>query len=142
MGCPGVGLLLEMARSVQRIAPELGVVPVVHWVVGEPEAGERVAAELAALKAAGFVRVLLDARVGAELGGTGVALDWAAVAAAIAPVRVGMEIILAGGLRPETVREAIRVLGPSGVDVASGVELEPGRKSVERVRAFVAAARL
>ena len=140
-GLPGGGSVLALARAVRERAPELGVVPVVHWVVGEPDAAEQVVGELVAYKAAGFRRVLLDAKVGAELGGTGVALDWAAVAAAIAEVRDGMEIILAGGLRPETVREAIRVLAPWGVDVASGVELEPGRKSVERVRAFVVAAR-
>lgn len=140
-GVPGGGRVVQLAGVVRGMAPELGVVPVVHWVVGDAGAGARVAAELAALKAAGFGRVLLDAKVAAEMGGTGVALDWAAVAGAIAKVRVGMEVILAGGLRPETVAEAVRVLKPWGVDVASGVEMVPGRKSVERVRHFVAAAR-
>ena len=50
-------------------------------------------------------------------------------------------MILAGGLRAETVCDAIRSLQPDGVDVASGVEAEPGRKSPEKLRAFLAAAR-
>lgn len=49
-------------------------------------------------------------------------------------------VILAGGLRPENVVEAIRAVHPWGVDVASGVESEPGRKDVRRVRRFVALA--
>lgn len=69
-------------------------------------------------------------------GGSGRRLDvaLAAQAAALRP------LLLAGGLTPETVAEAIRAVRPQGVDVASGVEAAPGRKDPARVRAFVRAA--
>ena len=51
------------------------------------------------------------------------------------------KIVLAGGLTPENVAEAIRQVRPAAVDVASGVEISPGRKSLELVRAFIEAAR-
>jgi phosphoribosylanthranilate isomerase len=50
-------------------------------------------------------------------------------------------VILAGGLRPENVSEAIAALQPWGVDVASGVEASPGVKDPERLKAFIANAR-
>jgi phosphoribosylanthranilate isomerase len=86
---------------------------------------------------------LVDAGVPAgggadRLGGTGVRVDWRALAGAD-PLDVPMA--LAGGLGPENVAEAIRVTGVVAVDAASGVEAAPGRKDAVRMRAFVAAAR-
>lgn len=82
--------------------------------------------------------VLLDAMVqGAMPGGTGVAFDWK-LACAVAHER---KLTLAGGLRPENVGEAIRIVRPYRIDVASGVELAPGIKDRARVRALVAAVR-
>lgn len=71
-------------------------------------------------------------------GGTGKTADWAM----IRKFAEKQTIILAGGLRPENVAEAIRqVRRPWGVDVASGVESAPGVKDLEKVRAFIGAVR-
>jgi phosphoribosylanthranilate isomerase len=79
--------------------------------------------------------VLLDAHDPVRHGGTGQVIDWSR-AAAFATRR---PVILAGGLTPANVGEAIRVVQPYGVDVASGVEERPGIKSSAALRAFVAA---
>jgi phosphoribosylanthranilate isomerase len=80
--------------------------------------------------------VLLDALVPGALGGTGVALPWAELAVDVQRARRDVPIVLAGGLRPENVAEAIGVLSPDAVDVSSGVESAPGIKDHERMRAF------
>lgn len=84
--------------------------------------------------------LLLDAYAPNEYGGSGATMDWALGAAAVQewPDR---QIVLAGGLTPDNVAEAIRQVRPAAVDVASGVEISPGRKSLELVRAFIEAAR-
>ena len=78
---------------------------------------------------------LLDAFVEGQAGGTGMAISWdlARHAKGKAP------IILSGGLRPETVGQAVRLVRPYGVDVSSGVERSPGRKDHKKVREFLAA---
>jgi phosphoribosylanthranilate isomerase len=68
-------------------------------------------------------------------GGTGRTLDWKLAHSASRHGR----IILAGGLTPENIAEAIRVAEPYAVDVASGVEARPGRKDPARLRALFAA---
>ncbi len=70
--------------------------------------------------------------------GSGKVFDWA-LCERVPP---GARVLLAGGLRPSNVAEAIATVRPWGVDVATGVESEPGRKDPGKVRAFVAAARL
>jgi phosphoribosylanthranilate isomerase len=83
-------------------------------------------------------RILTDAKVEGALGGTGQRFDWDLVRA-LAGKR---KLILAGGLEPTNVREAVRTLGPFGVDVASGVESgDPRRKDSDKVFTFVAEAR-
>lgn len=84
--------------------------------------------------------VLLDAKVGEALGGTGVALDWPALAPAVARVRGSRRLVLAGGLVPSNVARAIAIIDPDVVDVSSGVEIAPGVKDHARMAAFAAAA--
>lgn len=80
---------------------------------------------------------LLDARVPGNVGGTGKTFDWTL---AVEPAR-RLPVILAGGLTPDNVTEAVRRVRPYGVDVSSGVESSPGRKDPHKVRDFVANAR-
>jgi phosphoribosylanthranilate isomerase len=89
------------------------------------------------------VAALLDASHGGVSGGTGKSFDWERTAAVVREVQeaIGGKVIVAGGLDAENVGEAIAAFAPWGVDVASGVESAPGKKDVERLRAFVAAAR-
>jgi phosphoribosylanthranilate isomerase len=84
-------------------------------------------------------RLLVDAKVGGQLGGTGHTLDWALVE----PLARARQLILAGGLTPENVARAVEMVRPWGVDVASGVEVagDPRRKDPEKLRRFVSAAR-
>ncbi len=75
-------------------------------------------------------------------GGTGIKFDWKkAVPIAEGMRQGGVKLVIAGGLTPENVSEAIAILQPWGVDVASGVEAKPGKKDPEKVRAFVRAVR-
>jgi phosphoribosylanthranilate isomerase len=75
-------------------------------------------------------------------GGTGRTFNWnKAVPIAEAMRRGGVNLVVAGGLTPENVGEAMRVLKPFGVDVVSGVEARPGKKDPSKVRAFVKAVR-
>jgi phosphoribosylanthranilate isomerase len=78
------------------------------------------------------VTILLDVHDPVKKGGTGRTIDWS-IAAAIAR---GRDIVLAGGLTPENVREAIAQVQPYGIDVSSGVEASPGIKDHERIRAL------
>lgn len=85
-------------------------------------------------------RIMLDAKApkNAERpGGHGTAFDWTLLKA----LEPGLEFILAGGLTPETVADAIRAVRPMGVDVSSGVERMPGIKDAALIRAFIAKAR-
>jgi phosphoribosylanthranilate isomerase len=78
---------------------------------------------------------LVDAAVKGAYGGTGVKADWS-VAAELA---TQYPLLLAGGLTPENVAEAVQQVKPWGVDVASGVESIPGVKDVSKMKAFVQA---
>lgn len=80
---------------------------------------------------------LLDARVQGQRGGTGATFDWQLLRG----ITWNRPIVLAGGLTPANVAEAIRQARPHAVDTSSGVESEPGKKDPARVRAFVVEAR-
>ncbi len=81
-------------------------------------------------------RLLVDAHVVGHYGGTGTRADWDAAAALAARV----PLLLAGGLTPDNVSDAIRRVRPWGVDVSSGVE-QDGQKDPQRMAAFVQAVR-
>jgi phosphoribosylanthranilate isomerase len=81
--------------------------------------------------------VLIDASVPGLYGGTGQTAPWHL----LADFKPGVPLILAGGLTPENVAEAIRIVKPYAVDVASGVESTPGKKDVDKMRRFIDAVR-
>ncbi len=83
--------------------------------------------------------VLLDAAVTGQFGGTGSTLPWAALKD-YQQWLGKTPLILAGGLNPENVVEAIHTVRPGGVDVASGVECSPGVKDALKLRSFIQAA--
>jgi len=81
--------------------------------------------------------VLVDARVSGMYGGTGQVAPWSV----LTDFQPRLPLILAGGLHAENVTEAIRLVRPYAVDVASGVESSPGRKDPEKMRRFIGTAR-
>jgi len=85
--------------------------------------------------------VLIDAHVKGEYGGTGKVADWPA-AKEYAVAEGGSSLVLAGGLTPDNVAEAIHAVSPAAVDTAGGVESSPGKKDPAMIEAFVRAARL
>jgi phosphoribosylanthranilate isomerase len=95
--------------------------------------------ELERLPLLGTRQVLLDAAVAGAYGGTGARADLELAAAAVTRFP-RLSVTLAGGLDPENVAEAVRVVRPYAVDVASGVECSPGRKDPYKMRDFVQAA--
>jgi len=119
---------MKLVRAVRLEAD--GLTSARRWLAAAESAGARPAL------------VIVDASTprnapGSALGGTGAKVDWAALAR---EPSLGVPIVLAGGLDPDNVAEAIRVTRVSGVDTASGVESAPGRKDPHKVRAFITAA--
>ncbi|MHB8214688.1 MAG: phosphoribosylanthranilate isomerase [Candidatus Sulfotelmatobacter sp.] len=85
--------------------------------------------------------ILLDSRSDGTAGGTGTTFDWGLVREMVQLMSLAVPVIVAGGLTPTNVSEAMRLFQPFGLDVASGVEARPGKKDAEKVRAFVKAVR-
>ncbi len=123
---------LETIPQLRAALPHVAIVKNVH-VEGEEA--------LDAAREAGGVAdaVLLDSKTKDRIGGTGTTHDWTISARIVR--EVPSPIILAGGLNPENVAEAIARVGPWAVDVNSGTKGPDGRKSHFRIRAFVAAAK-
>jgi len=131
-----------------RLRTEFGhsqfLIQTLHWALdADPaDAERRLRADLRSLGHHGVAdAILLDAKTAAASGGTGRSFDWSRARALLSAEAPKLRIILAGGLTPANVADAIRTLRPWGVDVVSGIESSPGKKDPARVRAFVAAAR-
>jgi phosphoribosylanthranilate isomerase len=114
----------EMPAGVAAVARRVPVIKVIRAAKGFSPA------KLGAFRAA--TAFLFDAAQAGQYGGTGKTADWG-VARAAAKSRF---IILAGGLTPENVGEAIRFVRPYAVDVASGVESRAGKKDHGKLREF------
>ncbi len=153
---PGLAARLREHFTQREGLPRLGLLRVLHYPreqapreqvqPAEHAAESSFAAQLGALRADhaadhAIDAVLVDSRSAMAQGGTGVRFDWAEASGAFLSVAPHLRLIVAGGLAPENVAEAIRLLRPWGVDVVSGVEASPGRKDPARVRAFIARAR-
>lgn len=81
--------------------------------------------------------ILVDAQAPGQYGGTGRTAPWEL----LANFKPGLPMILAGGLTPDNVAEAIRIVRPYAVDVASGIESSPGKKDHDKMRRFIENAR-
>jgi phosphoribosylanthranilate isomerase len=141
----------EMARAADAVGLDLlqlhGDEPV-DAIAGLPRpalkavrVGKGFAQDEALRYAAVAAGILVDTRLPGEThlpGGTGVPFDWTLVKGLARRVSF---LMLAGGLGPANVGEAVRAVRPHAVDVSSGVESLPGRKDPEKVRAFVRAVR-
>ena len=145
----------EAADRILQIAKETGIDTVQLHGDESPELCEKIAREnlkvikafrikdqssLAAMNGFRASAFLLDSYVPGQLGGTGAKFNWDL---AVQAAGLGTPIILAGGLVAENVGDAVSKVGPYGVDVSSGVELElaPGKKDHAKVRAFIEAVR-
>lgn len=130
--------------EIQRVASETGITTI--QLHGDEPAAYATALGWPVLKAAPIEHVngsldgwpddtivLLDAHDPVRRGGTGRTIDWSH-AADVASAR---RVVLAGGLTPENVRDAIAAVRPYGVDVSSGVEKAPGVKDFEKVKRFL-----
>ena len=122
-------------RLREHFGTKLRILCVVHF-------GADAAEQTAAIAADPSVdAVLVDSRTATAVGGTGIRFDWDKARASVFTSTGAIKLVAAGGLTPGNVAEAIETLRPWGVDVASGVEVTPGQKDPEKVRAFVANAR-
>ena len=148
-GLHGVQLHGELDFSLaeklrQQFDSSFFLIQTLHWDLNSDpaRAEDRLRHELRAVaRHSDIDAILLDTRTATASGGTGKTLDWARAREVLAAESGKLRIILAGGLTPDNVAEAIRTLRPWGVDVASGVEWQPGKKDPSRLRAFITAAR-
>jgi phosphoribosylanthranilate isomerase len=120
-----------------RIAGAVGDTPLIRTIaVANDAEADSLEAQATAWELRG-ARIVFDAEVAGELGGTGHRID----ADAVRPLLAGSRRGLAGGLSPDNVAAVICDLSPAMVDVSSGIESHAGHKDAELMRAFVAAAR-
>jgi phosphoribosylanthranilate isomerase len=99
------------------------------------EAADQARAFVRSEQVAAAPQLLVDAYRPGVYGGSGHTSDWGLAASLASQFR----ILLAGGLGPENVSQAIQEVQPWGVDVASGVESEPGKKNIQKIQDFISA---
>jgi phosphoribosylanthranilate isomerase len=141
-GLTGVQLHSDVAPDVaaqlrSRFGSALRILRVVHFGHG---AQEQVTA---IMRDTSVDAILVDSHTATAVGGTGIVFDWQQARDSVfqnGESRYG-RMVVAGGLTPGNVSEAIATLKPWGVDVASGVEASPGRKDPAKVRDFISCAR-
>ncbi len=123
-----------------HFASRVGIIQVVHWKIDAPnDQSKEIAQHIKGLTVAPEIdRILIDSKVNSSDGGTGMAFPWNQARLVFA---LHSKVILAGGLNPNNIREAIQQLKPWGVDVASGVESSLGKKDSTKLQAFIKAAR-
>jgi phosphoribosylanthranilate isomerase len=146
------GVSLDLAARLQDQLSGIRIIQTIHWVVNSEGRDSALHAQdsLRLIRNSGLAdRVLVDSkivdskigdsRIGDSIGGTGVPFPWDLARSVFQ--EEGPPRILAGGLRPDNVAEAISKLDPWGVDVVSGVESVPGRKDPDKLAAFIRIAR-
>lgn len=157
---PAVGVFVDAAADdVVRAAEALGLAAVQLHGDEPPEVADRLrAAGLSVWKALRVMRaeelteeldrwrgradaLLLEGVSHRGPGGVGASFPWAGLASAVPARPLRVKLVVAGGLTPANVEQAVSILDPDVVDVSSGVEEAVGRKSQRRVRAFIARAR-
>lgn len=121
--------------NIQRIRRALDIRTRFYTVLGVTEDAEAKGDEAQRMAESGIDGLLLDSRVGAKIGGTGQTHNWE-TSAAICDMLDPLPVILAGGLTPENVVEAIGTVRPYAVDIASGVETD-GKKDPAKVQALL-----
>jgi phosphoribosylanthranilate isomerase len=144
----------SLARHLaDRLAASVRIIQTLHWTLDQPSPhaptspatdspAVSLAAQIERIARLGLTdRILIDSKVGAALGGTGVPFDWPAAHALFASAPSGVHLIVAGGLNPRNVARAIAQLEPWGVDVSSGIEASPGRKDPVLLARFIENAR-
>lgn len=134
------GISARGIAALKTQLPQLRIIQTAHWKDEGQSAGEFSEQLLEINQTSGIDAVLVDSRTANASGGTGVAFDWNAARKALATPG-HKRLIVAGGLNPGNVQQAIALLQPWGVDVASGVESRPGRKDPEKLAAFITNAR-
>lgn len=145
-GLTGVQLHGDEPASVLQEVARAGVTVIKAMSAAQLEAMSDIAGALAgegtaALALPQFMDALLIDSGSRGRGGTGVAFAWQEQRDVVRWMGENLRVIVAGGLMPANVGEAIRILEPWGVDVVSGVERAPGKKDAAKVRAFVQAAK-
>ena len=124
------------SRLREHFSKPLRILKVIHYG-GDLETQVRGAQSDPAIDA-----VLVDSRTATLVGGTGRKFDWEAASGSLRSAGSHLRIVVAGGLNPDNVADAIRALRPWGVDVVTGVEAAPGRRDPSKLKAFVENARI